>query len=265
MIFPGFGRRQSSLAFSLIEVLVASVVLALLVTVLSQVVSMTSQGIRMNVSRIDEDGQARQVFDRLANDLASSIRRTDLCKLFASPAGNDSIQFYAEVGGYGGTRPVSLICYRIPKLGEANAYRLERGACATDWTSANPVLFQYGFPNTTALKAIRDDEYDVLANGVFRMEFCYILDTGIMSKSCEEDFSDVKGIVLAIGALDGDSRRLLSGEQLDRLVAELPDCDGTVDPLSIWNTAITRAGFGGGLPASIVKKVRLYQRIFYVR
>ncbi len=270
-----FGQR----GFTLVEMLVAVAVLGLLVAMLAQTVALTGQAISVNSKKLDATGEARLVFDRLATDLAARPRRSDLGALFTkinggtSTAGaNDTLQFYSEVDGYSGAHQIAAVGYRIQQTTTTRYYQLERGAVGTDWgpgTSSNP--FVQFLPNMFAAPLTADPNYDVLANGVFRLEFCVLLNTGVMTNppaptasSPNTDLTNVVGLIVAIGVLDANSLKSVSHAQLQQLAAALPDNTSGDNPLADWNTARAQTGFASGIPPQIIQSVRLYQRTFYV-
>jgi prepilin-type N-terminal cleavage/methylation domain-containing protein len=276
-------HRKRREAFTLVEMLAAVAVLSLLILLLAQVVELTSQAISVNANKLDSTGQARLVFDRLAADLASRARRSDLGMVFTKAVGNDSFQFYSEISGYNGARQIAAVGYRIQETTAGPEYQLERGAVGTDWVTApgsdpNPLVAF--LPSVLAAAANTDPNYDVLANGVFRLEFCFLLNTGYLSNSngsklsgsaASTDFSNVTAVVVALAVLDSKSRKIISTAQLQQLSDALKDnADGASsdsscqDPLSTWQTNMAQTSFAAGVPLQAVRGIRLYQRNFYV-
>jgi prepilin-type N-terminal cleavage/methylation domain-containing protein len=266
--------------FTLVELLVAVAVLGILVVMLGQVVTLVDQAISINTKKLDSTAQARLAFDRLATDLAARPRRSDLgAQLIikngtGTPGTNDSLLFYSQVNGYSGARQVSGVGYRIQEITSGRIYQLERGAVGTDWGPAvesNP-LVQF-FPAAMAIPSNPDTNFDVLSEDVFRLEACYLLNTGLTSNSngsilsgaaAATDLSNVTAIVVAVGILDKTSRQIVTTNQLAELSQSLPDSLEGSDPLSVWNATVEKPGFAAGLPQAAVRNVRLYQRTFYV-
>jgi len=174
-------------AFTLLELLVAMGVLALLTALVSQLVNNAASITAMGNKRMDAEWQARAVFDRMAIDFARIVKRPDVDYFLkdgnANPQrGNDQIAFYSEVPGYypetSSQRPVSLVAYRI----NSAPYRLERLGKGLLWNGAstsNPaVVFM---PQTlvatwpTATNTTEDSNYEVIGPQVFRLEYFYIL------------------------------------------------------------------------------------------
>ena len=81
-------RRPSSfstpVAFTLVEVLVATSVLVLLILVVSQLVQSATRLITGNHQHIDADDQARLMLDRMALDFGRMLKRQDVDYIFAS-------------------------------------------------------------------------------------------------------------------------------------------------------------------------------------
>jgi prepilin-type N-terminal cleavage/methylation domain-containing protein len=259
-------RHGSRRAFTLVEMLVAIAVLILLVAMLGQVVELTSRAITLSSRTLEAAGEARVIFDRLGADLAARPKRTDLPMLFTKATGNDSFEFYSQVGGYNATgqvaRQISLVGYRIQET-TTPFFQFERGATGMGWLGSgnSSLLFQ---PQALAPTSINESDYDVLADSVFRLEFCYLLNTGALSNSANSDYSNVVAIVVAVGALDTPNRLLLSNTQIESLSSQLPDVAEGQDPISGWNAAMKQAAFGAGIPAQAIQNVRIFQRFFSV-
>jgi prepilin-type N-terminal cleavage/methylation domain-containing protein len=263
---PSKPKRESKKAFTLVEMLVSAAVLGILVLMLAQMVGLSSQAITFNEKRLDAVGQARLVFDRIGMDLAARPRRADLGMAFtkngssgSSPGTNDSFAFYSEMTGYTGTRHISLIGYQIQQS-SGLPYQLERSATGLDWAATgNPLNF---LPQ--ALPTPASTDYDILAPDIFRLEFCYLLNTGLFSDSASSNYSNVSAVVVAIAALDSRSRTILTNAQITQLSGDLPDTIESHDPLTDWNTTMAPANFASGIPLQAVQNIRLYQHIFYV-
>jgi len=143
-------ERNTNAGFSLIEILVGILVLAMLLLITSQLVGHTSTITRSASKHYDTDSEARAVFDRMAPDFNQMLKRTDVDYYLKSgtarypghSAGhskggsakgqtdlNDYIGFYTQVPGYSvsSPSPLSLVSYRINGLTTSASYnRLER-------------------------------------------------------------------------------------------------------------------------------------------
>jgi len=257
--------------FSLLEMLVAVTVLSILVAILSQIILVTGKAIGVNARRLDGAGQARVFFGRLEADLASRPRRSDLRMAFAKSPGNDSLRFYSGVPGYGGTRNVTLVGYRVQEAAQGRLYQLERGASGSGWTSAD---LQPAF--LSALSGPAESDYEVLSPGIFRLEVSFLPRSSVSSSSSSSsssvapsvsaasDYSDVGALLVAVAVLDAKSRLLLTDAQVAALSRLLPDSAAGAEPLATWSAVVAGPDFAPGLPRLAIQGVRLYQRTFDV-
>ncbi len=206
-------RVPRSGAFTLVEMLVSIVVLALLVALIARIFSTTASLTGRNTKRMDTDAQARAVLDRMAIDFGRMVRRADVdYYLKGRPATNsqqgggtvspnDQIAFYSEVAGYypstGSQSPVSLVAYRInTQFGLQGLERLGKGLV---WngvaTTDTPVVFlpiplasplpaplpspmpasapAPAWPQAASMDA--DGDYELVGPQVFRFEYYYVL------------------------------------------------------------------------------------------
>ncbi|MDR2463102.1 MAG: prepilin-type N-terminal cleavage/methylation domain-containing protein, partial [Verrucomicrobiales bacterium] len=115
--------------FSLVEMLAAVTVFALLALMVSQLVTGASLSIVSGRKAIDADGQARFIFSRMAQDFNRMLKRSDVDMIFAKEDNNESDKmfFYSEVAAAYGEdvvakvkkgdpdprNPVSLVGYRV--------------------------------------------------------------------------------------------------------------------------------------------------------
>ena len=275
---PGTGR-----AFTLVELLVALAVFALVAVMLFQIVLFTGRAITADNARLDAAAQARQFFDRLGADLAARPRRLDLGGLWfqknddpSNHAGvNDAIQFYSQTAGYHATRQLSLVSYRVGSApagaGQVSgAVCLERAAEGTVWTGSQPqvVFLPLSAPAVAATPTPAASNYDVLSGGIFRLEIGFLLNTGTFNNTPSTSlgtnmhYSGVTGLVVAVAVLDARSRRLLSDAQLTALAGLFKDCPAKADPVSSWNAALKDSAFAPGVPRAVMQNLRCYQRIF---
>lgn len=93
--------RRSNKAFTLVEMLVSITVLTLIVLLISRLFNSASALITSGNKRMDVDGQARPLLDRMAMDFAQMVKRSDVDYYVKSSsnaqAGNDQIAFYSVV------------------------------------------------------------------------------------------------------------------------------------------------------------------------
>ena len=162
-------RQKPATGFTLVEMLVAMSVLVLMVTIVSQIISLAGSGTNHSLTVADADGQARMTLDRLAFDWQNRVRTTDLGVNFGKQTGNDSLTFYSSVQGFGGVRKVTEVGYYIlsPATGSPS---LQRGVTGSDWDGSNGNALQF-WPSP--MPTISPTNYQTLAGNIFRFEICF--------------------------------------------------------------------------------------------
>jgi len=116
-----YSTSASRQGFTLVEMLVATAVLALLVVLFAQIMNGATAATSTSRRHMDADSQARMIFDRMANDFDKMFDRTDVDFVFAKQTGNDAMFFYSEAPSYFDNTSlavtqqsnVALIGYRI--------------------------------------------------------------------------------------------------------------------------------------------------------
>ncbi|MEZ0295266.1 MAG: hypothetical protein ACAI35_02295 [Candidatus Methylacidiphilales bacterium] len=193
-------RASGFAAFSLLELLVSMAVLALLMLLISRLLSSALTATGMGNKHMDADAQARAVLDRLGIDLGQMVRRPDVDYFLkdathAPQPGNDQLAFFSEVPGYsasGFRSTVSLVGYRVNSEGASPAHnRLQRMGSGLAWNGASasasemPLVFSASptsfapnaisthWPAATTMAAA--DSYELAGPQIFRIEYFYVL------------------------------------------------------------------------------------------
>lgn len=295
-------RPRGTIAFTLVEVLVAEAIFLILLVLVVQLIFGVVSTAGAEKKRMDALGDARQSLDRLSLDWASRVRRSDstgslattgsgstmsfatqgnVTGYFTKQAGNDQISFLSQVQSYTGSRRLSWLSYQIGTItqmtggsGSASTSALERGIYPYNWTASSTLAFPAAVPTFAV------NNYEPLANTVFRIEFCFLQQvpagsTGVSPFTVDAastlGSTNLAGVVVAVAALDQQSRQLLTQTQLTSLANALPrvTVDG-LNPQAVWSTnmasgTFTSAATAAGIPKSIAGAVRIYQRILYTK
>ena len=173
------GRRRG--AFSLVEILVAVVILAILMLIMTTVVDVASKTSVTAGKAMDLESEVRLVFDRLAQDLGQAVVRPDVDWNFKkNPGENDEVGFWAQIRGFAGNRTLSSVNFRVSPAAVGGMPELERAARGAGWDDmVLGVEPDPADPKTLAPPAA--DDYQLLGDQVFRMEICYLLEDGSLS------------------------------------------------------------------------------------
>ncbi len=299
--------KSSGIAFTLVEVLVAEAIFLILLVIVIQLIFSVISTAGAQKKRMDALGDARQSLDRLSLDWSSRARHSEstgsftpqsegnfltqgsVTGVFTKQPGNDQIAFLTQVQAYNPNndahlRHVGWVSYQVNPITQVvsgsqatSTWALERGLFPYDWSGGgNPQLI---LPIASA-PAMTASNYEPLGNTIFRQEICFLQKVGAgapgtslftVDSAANLGATNFAGVVVAVAALDQQSRQILNQTQLTALAAALPRVmvDGQ-DPQSVWVGKINDGTFAtaasaAGIPRSISGAVRIYQRILYVR
>jgi prepilin-type N-terminal cleavage/methylation domain-containing protein len=277
-------------AFTLVELLVAVSVLALLILFIASLFNATTNAITTSGKHIDTDAQARPVLDRLAIDLAQIVKRTEVDYYFKSPScpqsGNDQIAFFAQVSGYypttGSQSPFSLVAYRVNSDSSSQAFnkveRLAKGLLWNGESDASGIVFlplniAATWPQATNSAADPQADYEIVGSQVFRFEYYYLLKNGGFSDTPWDvaaghvsinGTQDLAAIVVTIATIDKKSKVLVTDNQLTTLAASMADYGGSMRPGDLcaqWQSAIDQ---NNAVPRVALSGIRIYERHFHL-
>jgi prepilin-type N-terminal cleavage/methylation domain-containing protein len=191
-------------AFTLLEMLAAMTVLAVIMLIVVQIINSTTRVVQ-NTRRMDADSEARLVFNRLALDFSRMLRRADLdFSTFKQPdhaadhAGNDRLAFYSETAGTFASAPaaadkspVALVAWQVNRdtpnfLDDTiRAPELQRLSLGLGWEpddDANrksvvhlPLTLTGEWPDLFAADGEYQGDYKSIGHQVFRFEYTYLL------------------------------------------------------------------------------------------
>jgi type II secretory pathway pseudopilin PulG len=197
-------RRFSRTAgFTLLEILASIALLVFLIIFIGQIVVNATSVTGTSRNQLDSDSQARLVMDRIEQDISAMVKNPGVDYFvnngtsgpLPNPTINDTMFFYSQVPGYPLNDPaatvsdLSLVGYRI----NPTSWKLERYGKATSWdgnegtpfltySATGNLLPETTLANNPIVSANSNDaNYHVLADGVFRIEICYLLKDGSYS------------------------------------------------------------------------------------
>lgn len=278
---------QSHGAFSLIELLVAFAVLAVLGALVIGISEVAGKITSQSNQRMDVDAQARQALDRLSADISRMVIRRDLPVRLEKRNGNDALVFVSDAQGYTSGRGISKVGYRI----ENNS--LLRGVESTAWEAeaGGPQPLEFLPLASAAAKndhlSINAENFDVVADNVFRLEIAFLMQdgsiretltgTGLGIPGANGEFvasnlartegapenSTVRAIIVGIALLDEKNLLLLEESQRNLLASYFPDASpGDADFSSLWANSMISAQVD--LPPQIAGGIRHYQRYIFL-
>jgi prepilin-type N-terminal cleavage/methylation domain-containing protein len=208
-------KRQNG--FTLLELLVAMSVLAIVVVLMAQMIGSTSLITSSGTKRMAADEEARMVLDRMAADIARMVKREDVDSLFLSQADNDAMYFYTEGPAvYTGPGKLALVGYRMDTNG------LWRDSHVKSWDDvAFVTVGTNGVTNSTSLIDPNSaTSQQPFAPGVFRMQYSLLMKPGTPNVSGQINatntysktnlpgagLKDVSAVVVTLALIDEISR-----------------------------------------------------------
>ena len=285
-------RSWSKIGFTLIEMIVAVALLALMVLLGAQLTASVMLSINSSGKRMTAESQARNVFGAMAVDFEEIVRRQDVDYYFNKMTGNDALFFYsggptyynASVTPYPAQAGISLVGYRINVSNQLE--RLGKGltwdASGTTPGSIKFLTFQTAsqipdasntlptlWPSTLASNST-DQDFHVIGDGVYRLEVNFLLTNGTFSNTpwispphqYYNGLSDVAAIVVDLGVLDNASRAILPTSGYTSMVAALPDSVEGTAISTTWGSSNYLAT--SGIPKTAGAQIRVFERYFYL-
>ena len=268
--------RVRSSGFTLIELLVAVSVLAILCSLVLQLMSSTTKLTGNSRQATDCDTEARYALNQIAADLTHRIRRQDVDSFVNKKAGDDRLYFFAETPGYAPELDpaqrsnISLVGYRL--LQRERNFTLQRYARALPWiTDGANVAMPYvlmdattnmsvgattlvgAFPKIDSDDASEDDFYQTIGENIVRFEVSLIqkpTTSGLTSapavmladgKKIEEELPNygltrISAVVITLAIIDPQNMARLGPEPIKAFVSS-----------EIFDTQPPDSGSGSGL------------------
>jgi len=260
-----FGLPTSNFAFTLIEVLVASAILAFLLVVFLSVASFSSQAWRGSQQKMEEFSTARIVMNRIRSDIESMVIRPDL-PLFP----NNEMGFMTAKRG--NTNAARLLNYVEYGLNSSNQVVLK----------SKPYVLEDNPPFSTnqIIPAPATTTINVLASGVVGFQTSYlnkITETnGISSSVWSSEFNKyvfntnsptTNTVAVRVSLLVVSSeglKHLQNTGKLSAVTGEMTYPTNSVNeksPEEYWNSAIK---VGGKIDIPTASSLRAFERVFFL-
>jgi type II secretory pathway pseudopilin PulG len=287
-------RAREKVAFTLVEVLVAEAVFLILMLVVVQLIFGVIQTAATQKKRMDSLDDARQSLDRLSLDWSGRVRRSDVLGAFSRQTAssqnspNAQISFLTQVQAYSGARHLSWVNYAVTNMTQVNqgsqgttTPALVRSIIGYNFSAADggsvPLMT---FPAGASAPATGTPTVEPLANTVFRVEYCFLQQipatvppatttSAFTTNSLSLNSTNLVGVVVAVAALDQQSRQVLTQSQLVALGNALPNVNDGQSPQAVWTSSINNGTFAAaakaaGVPPVVANAVRVFQRVLYL-
>lgn len=185
-------KLESASAFTLLELLVAMAVMALVMVAIVSITNGTASLTQGAQGRIVGNAELRTALNRLSADLDVALIRSDL-PAFAINASSENavLEFCIASQGYSGDRPFSQVRYEI----SADSSGLIRAIKGFGWTQDK---VPFGSTNST-LSEYPDE--DLLGARIFRFDCKFLLSNGTYTSDSEE-LDNARALVVSLATID---------------------------------------------------------------
>ena len=257
--------RHSIASFTLVELLTATVILALLVLLFGQIVILASRTTDLSRKNADALDQGRVTLDRFGIDWDARSRRSDLAPIFTNAGGwtnySDIAVFTSQVPGFGVTSTARLMSQVAYYITNSPSYSLNRWVKGAMWTSSQLQFYPVFSPSF-----YNDNNYQTLASEVCRMQFCFLSkSTGQIVAYPLTNSGDLGGVGVSLAVLDKETRGKVTSSQIQTLVTSLANATNGSTAADQWNAFLNsdRASASPSNAKLILQNVRIYQRTYY--
>lgn len=300
MIFspPHRGRRQRRAAgFTLLEILVAMLVLALITLSMATIFNNASTIVSQSNQSMGSLDAGEAVLGQIGLDISRMVLRDDIDYDFTKQTGNDRLSFYARTSGFTtavattttSPRPLSVIGYEMGvNPGNNTSPQLNYGGLQIDW-SPSPSAGATAFTLSALVSGTQSQylsggdlplpqSYTTLAPEVIRFEYCFVLKTDPNNNTPPQllvpqlpasiagvaPIDNIAGILVGLLVVDPTSRALFPANADVNLAGKFGDpTANNQDILSLWTKVLTPATLASvNIPMKAMPGIRVYQRYF---
>lgn len=252
--------------FSLVEILAAVSVLAIMMLIVGQIVGLVSDTWRTGKARVDNFTQARVALGMMDRDVQMMLLRDDLGAFKNKSGEEEACAFYTRMLGAEGDRRLSLVEYFLadpattPKLMRAD-YGLNY-----DTDTASSRTLSLGTPD--ALPDLDKTSAQEIAEGVLAFRWQFINADGVLGADFvydhanPSDSANTRTMVLSLLVLDKESYALAKDTGvLTLLLSKLGAGPSGNETYAVhWQSVLKSPDFAAGLPRPVLRSLRVFER-----
>lgn len=265
------GRSRGVVAFSILELLVAMAVLALLTVLLATAFSNFAQVASSSSRRMETSQQARALFDRMAFDIGSAVKSGATGIAFwedetisgESDSDNDVLVLLTDAKTSDPGGRMAVVGYEVGNF--------EDKSLDMDTRTVLRHVEPFAWEDDTTTMAITDAaDAQPIAPGIIRFELAYLTANGTIlgspppadadAETLRAFREDLTAVICAIATVDEDTLRRVTPEQLEDVALSLGNPDDGESPMSVWQEVDM-----SDLPPPVVQGLRFHERFFPVK
>lgn len=298
----GASGSRATGGFTLLELLTAIAVLAILVLLLNQIMSSTMQVVGDGRKRMEVHARARAALDLIARDISQGIYRADV-PAFTDNAGQPSLAVFTQRGGTMDAtdnstdyRQLTYVAYKVEKDAPASGpetFSLWRGSINLQWNDGKsfpsvtgldgPMPFgtqtlDLAYPKVTQQTG-SDRVMEPVLDGVARMELRFLGSDGKYRLNYNRDPENgpvSKAVVITLLVMDEKTQDLIlsntafEGPFTARFISPgmaLPTSTSDSDTtLAVaWNTSLKNPAMWTSIPPALRQGIHIFERTVPLR
>lgn len=261
-----FARRQNARGFTLIEMLTAVAILALLFVMLGGILNTMSRTWKEGQQRANNFTKARAMLDLLSRDLQGGLFRSDLVAFPGNPV---TVLFYTQRPGISSSTPrdISLVQYQLNTT--ATTSTLQRGDIAYDWSvnSSSSIAF-----NQVTLPTIPAGNFRDTSPGIVGFQLLFVYASGTMSTAYPSPLTTatnsdaLNSVGISIAVVDDEAmKQLASAGKIQQLRNDLAGTiNGTRSVKGDWDAYLQSSLDWKNYPRSLATGLKIFERYVYL-
>jgi prepilin-type N-terminal cleavage/methylation domain-containing protein len=239
--------RKPFRGFTLLELLVAMAVLALMTVLLAQILVSTSKSWLGGQARANNFAKARSMLDLMARDVQSGVFRSDLGAFDGS-----EMSFYTRRAGVSTNqvRDVSLVKYYLSNS------TLQRADLAIPWS--NNAASDISFGTTNSLPQLAGVTARDASPGVVGFKALFLQQDGTLSATFDPATS--RGVAIGLAVVDDRTLAKLGTTQIAGLQAGFAaNTTGTNSLKADWEAYLTNVNWTN-YPSDLGRGLKIFER-----
>jgi len=265
--------------FTLIELLVSMAVMAILVVLFVQMLTMGMSAWNSGRSQADNFSQARVALDVIARDLATAAVRKDLPAFFDASS-SPALTFYTEQQGLiatntTGNRPLSRVFYQVTNGGDGSSLlrRSANGFNFGDEVGYSPAVWGVVMATNSTFDADIGRGVLVMKHQFIGTNGLNVLPAGVNNAWTNSTNSpalpgikSLRALTISMAVVDGETLKLLNSlGKLSQLQANFETNDpGAVRSFaSTWQAQLDNPNHplaNGGIPIKLLRGLKTFER-----
>lgn len=249
-------------AFTLLELLVAASVLAIIMLLFSQLANLASDSWRGGIRRADNHAQARVILGLIERDVQSMVFRPELAA-FVDQSQTPACAFYTSFEAPGGDRLLSLVSYSLE--GGATPQLVRRDLGFDYGTEAGPA-----FGDTAKLEDLADAKAQILTENVVKFQVQFLDGAGTIKDTFTYNHADpqaagnTRAVLVSMVSLDTSAMAMArKNGDLATITGKLSGTPAANQTYSDYWIGITQAAaFNSDIALPVKTGVRVFKREF---